>query len=54
MHGTGLGLNLAKKIIEAHGGTIEMNGESMKGTEFIVRLPAAPLELQDEFATSTH
>ena len=25
----------------------------MKGTEFVVRIPAAPPELQDEFAHST-
>jgi signal transduction histidine kinase len=42
VHGTGLGLNLAKKIVEAHGGTIRVkNGES-KGAEFIIRIPAAP------------
>ena len=52
IHGTGLGLNLVKKIVEAHGGTISLKSEPMKGTEFIVRIPAAPPELQDEFAHS--
>ena len=52
VHGTGLGLNLVKKIVEAHGGTIRVQSEPMKGTEFVVRLPAAPSELQDEFAHS--
>ena len=42
IHGTGLGLNLAKKIIEAHGGSIQVKSAAMKGAEFIVRLPAAP------------
>ena len=42
IHGAGLGLNLAKKIIEAHGGSIRVKSEPMKGTEFIVRIPAAP------------
>jgi signal transduction histidine kinase len=42
IHGAGLGLNLAKKIVEAHGGTIRVKSEPMKGTEFIVRIPAAP------------
>ena len=42
IHGAGLGLNLAKKIVEAHGGAIHVKSEPMKGTEFIVRLPAAP------------
>lgn len=40
IHGTGLGLNLVKKIVEAHGGTIQVKSEPMKGTEFIVRIPA--------------
>ncbi len=52
LHGTGLGLNLAKKIVEAHGGTIQVRSEPMSGTEFIVRIPAAPPELQNEFAHS--
>jgi len=42
IHGTGLGLNLAKKIIEAHRGSIQVKSAAMKGAEFIVRLPAAP------------
>jgi signal transduction histidine kinase len=50
VHGTGLGLNLLKEIVEAHGGTIRVQSQPMKGTEFIVRIPAAPQELQDEFA----
>jgi signal transduction histidine kinase len=40
IHGTGLGLNLVKKIVEAHGGTIRVKSEPARGTEFIVRLPA--------------
>jgi signal transduction histidine kinase len=42
IHGTGLGLNLAKKIVEAHGGSIQVKSAATKGAEFIVRLPAAP------------
>ena len=37
--GTGLGLYIAKRIIEAHGGTIEVQSEEGKGTTFIVTLP---------------
>jgi two-component system phosphate regulon sensor histidine kinase PhoR len=40
VHGTGLGLNLVKKIVEAHGGTIWVNSQPAKGTEFVVRIPA--------------
>ena len=42
IHGAGLGLNLAKKIVEAHGGTMRVEREPGQGTEFIVRIPAAP------------
>jgi signal transduction histidine kinase len=42
IHGTGLGLNLAKKIVEAHGGSIQVKSVVMRGSEFIVRLPAMP------------
>jgi signal transduction histidine kinase len=42
IHGTGLGLSLVKKIVEAHGGSIQVKSEPMQGAEFIVRLPAAP------------
>jgi len=42
IHGTGLGLNLVKRIIEAHGGTITVRDKSGPGAEFIVCLPAAP------------
>lgn len=52
VHGSGLGLFLVKKIVEAHGGSIEVKSEPMNGTEFIVRIPAAPPEMQDDFAHS--
>jgi signal transduction histidine kinase len=42
--GTGLGLALAKRIAEAHGGTISAASAPGKGTAFRVRLPAAPAE----------
>jgi signal transduction histidine kinase len=52
IHGTGLGLTLVKGIVEAHGGTISVRSEPMKGTEFALRIPAAPPEYQDEFTHS--
>jgi signal transduction histidine kinase len=50
IHGTGLGLNLVKQIVEAHEGDIRVESEPGQGTAFIMRIPAAPAELQDEFA----
>ena len=50
IHGTGLGLSLVKRIVEAHGGTIGVRSDPAKGTEFVVRLPIAAPEYQDEFA----
>jgi signal transduction histidine kinase len=52
IHGTGLGLTLAKKIVEAHGGTIAVKSGPSQGTEFIIRIPAAPSEHRNEFAHS--
>jgi two-component system, OmpR family, phosphate regulon sensor histidine kinase PhoR len=37
--GFGLGLAYIKKIIELHGGTIELQSEQGKGTKFIILLP---------------
>lgn len=52
IHGTGLGLHLVKRIIEAHGGTVSLESEVGAGSTFIVRIPAAPAEHQDELAPS--
>jgi signal transduction histidine kinase len=42
--GAGLGLSIAREIVEGHGGRIEARSEPGRGTTFIVRLPSAPAE----------
>lgn len=42
--GTGLGLPITKKLVEAHGGSIEVKSSLGSGTEFVVTLPKAALQ----------
>ena len=39
-HGTGLGMAIAKSMVEAHGGTISFETQTGKGTTFIIEVPA--------------
>jgi signal transduction histidine kinase len=40
--GNGLGLPTARKVILAHGGAIDVQSESERGTKVAIRLPALP------------
>lgn len=40
--GNGIGLNICREIIEAHGGSIAVESEIGKGSRFIISLPLSP------------
>jgi signal transduction histidine kinase len=42
--GTGLGLTIAKEIVDQHGGHIEVESEEGFGTTFVIHLPYATME----------
>jgi signal transduction histidine kinase len=41
--GLGLGLYFARQLVEAHGGTIDVESRRGKGSDFTVRLPCEPI-----------
>ena len=41
--GTGLGMPIAKQVVDQHGGRIEIDTEIDKGTTFNIYLPAKPI-----------
>ncbi|HEY4901385.1 MAG TPA: ATP-binding protein [Terriglobales bacterium] len=43
-HGTGLGLSLARRMVESHGGTISVASTLGQGTQFTVLLPVRRLQ----------
>ena len=48
MGGTGLGLPIAKEIIEANNGSISIKSEVGKGTEVVIKIPAFKADKKDD------
>ncbi|MGH7781943.1 MAG: ATP-binding protein [Candidatus Binataceae bacterium] len=51
--GTGLGLGVAKKVIDAHRGAIEVTSNSGTGTEFALSIPLADALREENAAAAT-
>ncbi len=49
-HGTGLGLSLARRIVEVHGGHIEVSSTPGQGTRFTISLPFRKLAAEKAVA----
>ena len=49
--GTGLGLSLCRKIVDAHGGTVEVESTPGEGTEFVLTFPRRGARKKGQEAT---
>ncbi len=52
--GSGIGLSLAKNLIELHGGSIKAESETGKGSEFIITLPCRTTSDEDLRSASVY
>lgn len=52
--GSGIGLSLVKSLVEMHGGSITVESEYGKGSEFIISLPVEILEYKENMVRETN
>ena len=52
--GCGLGLAIVRRIVESHGGTVEVQSEVSRGTRFVVRFPLIAPEESDGAGRAEH
>jgi signal transduction histidine kinase len=52
--GSGLGLSIVEKIIQEHGGTVEVESAEGAGTRFVLLLPAAAAVVADSTGSRDH
>lgn len=50
--GIGLGLSYCKQVVEAHGGTIDVQSEVSKGTTFTIRIPNCVVKTAEQHTTT--
>ncbi|MEQ8197210.1 MAG: hybrid sensor histidine kinase/response regulator [Clostridiaceae bacterium] len=51
--GSGIGLSLVQSLVEMHGGTIQVESEYQKGSEFIVKLPITEINENENTSNSS-
>jgi len=51
--GLGIGLSLVRRLVELHGGTVDVSSGPGKGSEFVVRLPVGPMPTLQPSAPAT-
>jgi len=54
VHGAGIGLYVAKKFVDSHGGTIAVNSVLNGGTTVTIRLPVEPVPTEEISVSITH